>query len=59
LAANLVQGPFCDRKKYPNLSVTRFFLWNVVSVSVTVSAESIGQFGNCNVTGKIYPPYLE
>jgi hypothetical protein len=26
LAANLVQGPFCDRKKYPNLSVTRFFL---------------------------------
>ena len=32
-------------KKYPILLVTRFFLWNVVSVSVTVSAESISQFG--------------
>jgi hypothetical protein len=31
-------------EKYPILLLTRFSLWNVVSVLVTVSAESINQF---------------
>ena len=38
------KGPFM-MEKYPILSVTRFSLWNVVSASATVLAESINQIG--------------
>ena len=43
LVPNLVWGALLWLKRYPILLVTRFSLWNLVSV--TVSAESIGQFG--------------
>ena len=45
MAANLVLGALLWLKKYHIPSVTRFSFWNVVSVLVTVSAKSVGQFG--------------
>ena len=41
------RGPSMEKIPHTKakLSVTRFFLWNVVSVSVTVGAETINQFG--------------
>ena len=43
--AHLVYGTLLWLKKYLILLVTTFFLWNVISVLVTVLAESIRQFG--------------